>query len=124
MSQKNSLESADGEFSLLMPKDLERRKNSDFSDLRWSSDLSWSWMASKKMIKENDRGFVVMIRRRRLSERWTTPEEERDWMDWSSETRSASALAAAATKRVVDSERSVVVSNRKRVGVDLGKGQT
>lgn len=69
MSQKKSLESADGEFSLLMPKDLERRKNSDLSDLRWSSDLSWSWMASKKMIKEKDRGFVVTIRRRRLSER-------------------------------------------------------
>lgn len=104
-----------------MPKDLERRKNSDLSDLRWSSDLSWSWMASKKMIKEKDRCFVVMIRRRRLSLRWTTPEEERDRMDWRSKTRSASALSAPANNEGLDRERSVIVSNRNRVGADLGE---
>lgn len=50
--------------------------------------MSCSCTASKKIIKLNVRDLVVIMRRRRVSVRWMTPVGERDWMDWSSVSRS------------------------------------
>ena len=85
ISQKKILEK-DEEFRLLIKKDLAIKWNSALIDLRFGSGLSWSCIASKKMIKWKDLSLELKIRRRRDSFRWMTPAGKWDRREWRSET--------------------------------------
>ena len=68
--------------------DLAMRENSDLRLGSWSSDLEWSWRASKKMRKWKGRGVGrARIWFRRVSEMGITPDGEVDWRWLSSERR-------------------------------------
>lgn len=93
ISQKKSLE-RDGESWLLVMKEVATRENSDLrEERRWSSGLSWSWVASKKMRREKVRGGLVRNQRSRWSLRWITPVLDWDWRFWSSDTAESESKA-------------------------------
>lgn len=89
-----------GEVGLLMRKEEERIENSDLRVGSWSSDLSWSCAASKKMRKEKGRGRGrEMMRFRSWSLRRMTPLGEVDWRCWRSERRSEEVVRERVRRR-------------------------